>query len=497
MIFILVIALFASACLAVSTVFDRQLNDPQLACQKLSQTLTKENGTIFPTDGASYEDFEDENYSAICRLPAACIINPSNTQEVATVVEILAEYQTKFAIRGGGHNYIPGFASVNESGVLISLSQLNSITLSEDETSVGVGPGNRWQAVYEALVPKGLMVIGGRVGPVGVGGLVLGGGLSYFATAYGLSLDNVKSFEVVLGDGSIAIASADNEHADLYKALRGGGSNFGIVTSYELYTHPIGNISIDARAYSPNQTVEFFNALAEYQKEGQLDSKSSATVQILETGPTLLMLYADAVQQPQAFAPFYALEQYQAILPPSNGSLLDVLAISGSRFVTGEIRVYGETFSHISDGDLMNELYNIYVEETANLPVNVTGTWVPNPVAASVAAIGAQYGGNLLGLSEVAQVWYETYITYQDPAHDDIVREVTERFTQRCIAAAQERNLELPYLFANTAGREQKVLESYGAQSVAYMRTVAAKYDDGSVFQTLQNDGFLLRDISQ
>jgi hypothetical protein len=87
-----------------------------------------------------------------------------------------------------------------------------------------------------------------------------------------------------------------------------------------------------------------------------------------------------------------------------NGSLLDVLAISGSRFVTGDIRVYGETFSHVGDADLMDELYNIFVEETANLPVNVSGTWVPNPVSATVATIGQQYGGNLLGLSEVAQV---------------------------------------------------------------------------------------------
>jgi FAD/FMN-containing dehydrogenase len=87
----------------------------------------------------------------------------------------LAKHETKFAVRSGGRNYIPGFASVNESGVLVSLSQLDSITLSEDQTAIQVGSGARWQAVYEALAPNGLMAMGAREGFVGVGGLILGG----------------------------------------------------------------------------------------------------------------------------------------------------------------------------------------------------------------------------------------------------------------------------------------------------------------------------------
>jgi FAD/FMN-containing dehydrogenase len=113
--------------------------------------------------------------SALCRLPAACIVSPRSAEEVATALKIVVKYRTKFAIRSGGRNYIPGFASINETGVLISLSELNSIILSEDKTAVRVGPGNRWDVVYKALAPEGLTVVGGRVGPVGVGGLVLGG----------------------------------------------------------------------------------------------------------------------------------------------------------------------------------------------------------------------------------------------------------------------------------------------------------------------------------
>lgn len=90
-------------------------------------------------------------------------------------MKLLVESGTKFAIRSGGHNYIPGFGSIDEEGILVSLEALNSTVLSGDKKTAKIGPGNRWQDVYDVLVPEGLIVVGGRVGPVGVGGLMLGG----------------------------------------------------------------------------------------------------------------------------------------------------------------------------------------------------------------------------------------------------------------------------------------------------------------------------------
>ncbi|KAI0854123.1 FAD-binding domain-containing protein [Daldinia vernicosa] len=479
---------------ATPTIQQTCTGDVKCTCELLRDVLTEVNGTVLPSDGDTYKDIEDENYSAACRLPAACIVSPKNAQEVSTVVKILSQTGAKFAIRSGGHNYIPGFASVDE-GVLISLSSLNSTELSEDKKTAKIGPGNRWQAVYEALVPEGLVVVGGRVGPVGVGGLMLGGGLSYFATQRGLALDNVKSYEVVLADGAIVTASADNEYSDLYQGLRGGASNFGIVTSYELYTYPARDFYVDARAYSPNQTSDFLRAVAEYQKEGQLDPSSSISVQLLESGPTILLLYNEPVQQAKAFDAFYALGTYQPIVPAFNGSLLDIMALTGSRFSTGETRTYGETFSHKTDADLMVELYSIFTEETASLPSGASAVWVPNSIAASVATLGKQHGGNLLGLEEVPQQWYEWYITWTEPTQDRAIWDISQRITQRCTDAAKAKDLLLPYLFMNTAGKTQDVLNSYGADNVEFIKAAAAKYDPGRVFQTLQNDGFLVRNL--
>ncbi|KAI0173413.1 FAD-binding domain-containing protein [Hypoxylon sp. FL1284] len=467
--------------------------DPACTCDALQKTMTGENATLFPSDGDRYADFEDENYSAACRLPATCFVNPKSAQEVSTVVKHLAQSGTKFAIRSGGHNYIPGVGSIEE-GVLVSLSSLNSVVLSGDKKTVKVGPGNRWQDVYEALVPQGLIVVGGRVGPVGVGGLTLGGGLSYFATGRGLAFDNVKSFEVVLADGTIVTATANNKYSDLYKGLRGGASNIGIVTNYELYTFPVGEFNVDARSYSANQTSDLLHAVADYQKKGQLDPLSSITIQLVDTGLNVLLLYNKAVQQADAFSAIYDVGAYTPIMPAFNGSFLDVLQLAGAQFPTGEVRTYGETFTHKADGDLMVELYDIFKEEITNLPSGASAVWVPNPVAASVATKGKQYGGNLLGLQEVPQQWYEWFITWTDPSQDSTIWDVSRKITQRCTQTTKAKGLSLPYLFMNTAGKEQDVLSSYGAASLATIKATAAKYDPNQVFQK-QNDGFLLRKL--
>ncbi|KAI1075698.1 FAD-binding domain-containing protein [Whalleya microplaca] len=471
-----------------------ECTEPTCTCELIDATLKGENATLFPSDGAYYQDFEDENYSAACRLPAACIVNPKTAQDVSTVIKILSERGTKFSVRSGGHSYNPGFASIDGTGVLVSLSSLNSTELSKDKKTAKIGPGNKWQAVYEALVPEGLVVPGGRVGPIGVGGFMLGGGVSYFSTGHGLAIDNVKSYEVVLGDGSIVTASADNEYSDLYRGLRGGAANFGIVTNFELYTYPVKSFYIDARAYAPNQTSDFLHAVAAYQKEGQLDPLSSITMQLLETGPTVLLLYSEPVPQAKAFDAFYALGEFTPLLAAVNGSILDVMGLTGSRFEY-DLRVYGETFSHKADGDMMVDIYNIFLEEVAKLPKGATGVWVPNPIAASVATHGKQYGGNLLALEEVPQQWYEWFITWADSAQDDTIRETSARVTQRCIDATKAKGLDIPYLFMSTAGQKQDVLNSFGAENVEFIKTIAAKYDPGQVFQKLQHDGYLIRDL--
>lgn len=108
--------------------------------------------------------------------------------------------------------------------------------MSSNKSLAYVGPGNTWYDVYTQLQPEGVQVIGGRVAAIGVGGLTLGGGVSFFSGEYGWACDNVYNYQVVTANGEIIDVNYDSEYSDLYWALRGGGNNFGLVTRFDLYT---------------------------------------------------------------------------------------------------------------------------------------------------------------------------------------------------------------------------------------------------------------------
>ena len=167
-------------------------------------------------------------------LTPNCFVSPSSKTQVSKALKVIRTLKVPFTVKSGGH--VPFPSSNIDTGIVIDLVNLNEIKLSQDKSVVSVGPGNRWTNVAEVLDPEGLAVVGGRVGDIGVSGLTLGGGISWFSGKYGWACDNVRAYEVVLADGRIVVATSE-QNADLYKALRGGGGpNFGIVTRFDLET---------------------------------------------------------------------------------------------------------------------------------------------------------------------------------------------------------------------------------------------------------------------
>lgn len=124
-----------------------------------------------------------------------CIIEPSSAAEVSKAMQIITFTGSKFSTRSGGHNPNSGWSN-NNGGILLDMVNVNYITLSPNGSFVSVGPGNRWQHVYDILNESNKSVVGGRVTNVGVGGYLLGGGLSHFASQYGLAATQVRNFEV-------------------------------------------------------------------------------------------------------------------------------------------------------------------------------------------------------------------------------------------------------------------------------------------------------------
>ncbi|KAI5860495.1 FAD-binding domain-containing protein [Durotheca rogersii] len=181
----------------------------------------------------SYLDEQAGYWSSSCSaLKPSCIIFPKDAAEVAAVVAALANTTEQFAVKSGGHNPNNYWSSV-AGGPLISTRKLNQVILNTETGVARVGPGQRLDSIAAELQGTGWTFVGGRIGNTGVGGLVLGGGLSYMSAQYGWSASSVLEFEIVLANGTVATAS-ESHHPDLFRALKGGGNNFGVVTAYVL-----------------------------------------------------------------------------------------------------------------------------------------------------------------------------------------------------------------------------------------------------------------------
>lgn len=220
--------------------------------------------------GSSAYDSTLSSYFALqaSAVHPLCFVTPQTASEVSAVVQSLTADDTdgacSFAIRSGGHMWNPG-ASNSPSGVTIDLARLNTINVNTQDSTVSVGPAATWDAVFAKLDPLGLSAAGGRIAGVGVGGLTLGGGLSHFGPRYGWTCDTVTAFEVVLADGSIVEAN-ETQNRDLFRGLRGGSNNFGIVTRIDLKTFEQGRVWAGT-IYSPLSTIDdqikiFSNILA-------------------------------------------------------------------------------------------------------------------------------------------------------------------------------------------------------------------------------------------
>jgi FAD/FMN-containing dehydrogenase len=173
---------------------------------------------------------------AIDRRPA-CIARCAGVADVVAAVRFARDHDLEIAVRGGGHN-VAGTA-VCDDGVVIDLSAMRAVWVDPAGRTAWVQGGALWADVDRETQAHGLATTGGIIGHTGVAGVALGGGLGFLMRKHGLTVDNLLAAEVVTSEGRILRASAD-ERADLFWALRGGGGNFGVVTSFRFSLHAVG-----------------------------------------------------------------------------------------------------------------------------------------------------------------------------------------------------------------------------------------------------------------
>ena len=216
---------------------------------ELEQALTGE--VIRPGD-ERYDEARNIWNGAHDKRPAL-IVRCADTADVVRAVEFARSEGLLVAVRGGSHS-IPGFSTCDD-GIVIDLSPMKSIDVDPDARTGRAGGGVTWAEFDAATQAHGLATTGGLVSTTGLGGFTTGGGVGWLMRKHGLACDNLLSAEVVTADGQVVTASAD-QRPDLYWGIRGGGGNFGILTSLEYRLHPVGPNVAAGPVFYPGDRVE-------------------------------------------------------------------------------------------------------------------------------------------------------------------------------------------------------------------------------------------------
>jgi hypothetical protein len=220
----------------MSTLVDR--SGVAIEAAHVEAFATAFRGTLIRSGHAEYETARRIWNASIDKRPGM-IARCSGLADVIAAVRFAREHGLLVAVRGGGHNV--GGRATCDGGLVVDLSRMKGIYVDAKARRARVQPGVLLGELDRETHVHGLAVPLGAVSKTGVAGLTLGGGVGWLARKYGLTCDNVISYELVTADGEVLHVSAD-EHPDLFWALRGGGGNFGIVTSFEFRLHPVSMV---------------------------------------------------------------------------------------------------------------------------------------------------------------------------------------------------------------------------------------------------------------
>ena len=398
------------------------------------------------------------------------------------------------------HTPFAGSANI-QGGVTVDTSGLNQVTVALDKKSVSVGPGNRWGEVYSKLDALGLSTSGGRVASVGVGGLTLGGGISFFSPRYGLVCDNILNYEIVLSSSRIVNANATS-NPDLFRALKGGSSNFGIVTRFDLKTFSQvkfwGGFSV-----TPIQSTPLFiPAFVNFTKSKTYDPYSaligSFTYSPARGGWSIAsnLEYTKPTPTPPVFKPFTSLPQIASTLRISN--LTDFTQELAAPSPLG-LRDTFTTATFKNSAAMMQkwvDLANTTALSLSNVKnLSFSLSFQPLPQAVTSPGFATTDGkGNVLGLSTADGDLVNVLLTVQwtDSTDDAAIDKATRSLFADAETASRNLGTYHPYLYLNYAAPWQDPIKGYGDASVAFLKQVSRKYDPGQVFQKLVPGGFKL-----
>ncbi|KAI0178947.1 hypothetical protein GGR52DRAFT_569850 [Hypoxylon sp. FL1284] len=459
---------------------------------------------LFPTD-PDYEPQVETWYAANNRLRPYCFVLPQTAEEVSTTLTTLVNVNDgagdwHIAVKSGGHGVF-GTSSV-ANGVTIDLSHMNGSTYDPETNLAKIQPGGRWKNVYANLETQGVTATGGRDGDVGVGGFLLGGGNSFFTGRMGFGCDSVVNYEVVLANGTI-INVSNTTNADLWHALKGGSSNFGIVTRFDMEALPTRELAYDIRFMSANYSDIVVDAVVDYTNQNQSLADNH-----------LITYYAhDPSMTPQDYiacinvntqGDFNAKTAFDKVkvLPAFYNNTVSqnmAQAAEGSQ-LPSNVDGTSQVLLFRNDLEILRACVKLHQElvETLNRSIDpkmFNTMMFFQPIPSYIGQIGKQRGPNVLGLDAIDAnaILFIAGASVNPEAGDGafaITQAATFEMKAKLQALMKPIDGDLGFLYLNYADPSQDPLGSYGAANIQTIRDVAAKYDPTGVFQYRIPGGF-------
>ncbi|KAI0189045.1 hypothetical protein F4808DRAFT_47462 [Astrocystis sublimbata] len=463
----------------------------------LQACLWTPNDPLYQSSNTSY-------FSNTAKLQPACIFSPTTAAQVSAAVRALSAADERFAIRSGGHAPLRNSNNI-DGGVTIDLGSLDSIQYDNQTKLVTFGPGVRWKHVYLELAKYDRVVAGGREGETGVAGFLLGGGNTWYTAQKGFACDNVVSYEIVLADGQ-QVTATQNSHAELFRALKGGSNNFGVVVSFTMKTMPGGNIWGGTTLMSKEYTSDAIQAVTDFTANVSKYPDSSLIVGInyipqmrdivvggalVETrdrnGSPAFVRWSRIPTIVDTTASKSLIEMGRETALPSNMyTTWFTLTVKNdycilSKAVEVHSTLVDDLKTHIPDGDFLTQC-------------------IFQPLPQTFCRSSYEAGGNVLGLkrADLDGIILQLNAMVKNPDQSNFARRKIEAGIEvvKEFAGTIEGGLQ-DWIYLNYTDGNQDPIGSYGAENVEFMQRVAAAYDPHRVFQRLCPGGFKLLDAKQ
>ncbi|ETS73329.1 hypothetical protein PFICI_14934 [Pestalotiopsis fici W106-1] len=462
----------------------------------------------------------DSYWSLTPRLRPWAIVQPRDTSEVSKAVIALVKTDgCNFAVRSGGHTSIPGSNNIAD-GITLDLGLMNKTEYDPETKLASIQPGGRWTDVYAYLEERGVMVAGGREGLVGVGGLLTGGGKTYYTCRVGFACDQVVNYEIVLADGTVTAAN-ENVNPDLFRVLKGGSNNFGIVTRFDMKSFPAHDVYDGIVTFPMDAEAAVIDAFIDFTKQlhvaddahiiglwASMPRRDIALLSGIVPDPTqppdltmvstinMVMTQLDGIEDSSS------LQKFMDIPNRINSTMKHTTIakkVAGLLLPSNREDIW-LTLTYKLDKRILEKTSEIYQKLVADISDRSPGCVIQmalQPFPTTFVRHSAARGGNMMGLEQVTSdsVLLITAVEGNTPGFYDTAFPIASAAMQELESFTKQVDGHVGFRYLNYCDGSQDPLASAGAENIRKMKAAAARYDPNGVFQSRVPGGFKISKV--